>query len=840
MSTQILIKRSTTAGSVPSTSDIATGELAINTVDKRVFTNNQGTIVELGTYPSTQAVAGNATVGGTLGVTGATTLSSGSVTGNWSVTGTLTVSTPTNTTDAARKDYVDSADALKVSKAGDSMTGELAMGSNKITGLATPTSSTDAATKGYVDAEVSAILDSAPAALDTLNELAAAINDDANFAGTVTAALATKLPLAGGTMTGNIVMGANKVTSTATPTTADDLSRKGYVDAQNALKVAKAGDTMTGNLVMGTNKVTTTANPTADDDLTRKGYVDGILGSATSAATSASEAAASATAAANSATASATSANTATTQASAASTSATNAATSATNAGNSATSASNSATAAASSATAAAASAANAASAYDSFDDRYLGSKVSDPSVDNDGNALVTGALYYNSTSGEMRVYDGSLWIAASSASIETMEKFKFTATSGQTVFSGSDDSSRTLSLIAGVEIVTLNGIVLEADTDYTATNSAITLATGATADDELNVYAFGNFQVADTVSKSLGGTFTGAVTMGGGLTVDNSVNISTNSGYASLEMGGIDGAYIDLKAPFSEDYNGRLQWIEGGNGELRLAHNSSTASTTFLTNNTERMRIDSNGNVGIGTSSPSKALDVSGAIKFGASTERSILSGNANYVYIGQTNSGTENPESASDYFFGINPRMGADRRLDIESRTADGSGAIVFKTGSGSYSTGAPERMRIDSAGRVTMPYQPAFMSYNPVTSNTTYNAGDFISADMTATLFNVGNCHSSSTGRFTAPVNGSYVFSMNLFNNTTSDNRRIRLYKNGVGITGGWGQGQFSAGGQAACSTVVYLSAGDYIELGCVYDSTTLYQDVNHSTFSGYLIG
>lgn len=51
--------------------------------------------------------------------------------------------------------------------------------------------------------------------------------------------------------------------------------------------------------------------------------------------------------------------------------------------------------------------------AYDSFDDRYLGAKTSNPSVDNDGNALVAGALYYNTTVPEMRLYTGSAWVAA-------------------------------------------------------------------------------------------------------------------------------------------------------------------------------------------------------------------------------------------------------------------------------------------------------------------------------------------------------------------------------------------------------------------------------------------
>jgi hypothetical protein len=50
---------------------------------------------------------------------------------------------------------------------------------------------------------------------------------------------------------------------------------------------------------------------------------------------------------------------------------------------------------------------------YDSFDDRYLGAKASDPALDNDGNALLTGALYFNTTSSEMRVWSGSAWLAS-------------------------------------------------------------------------------------------------------------------------------------------------------------------------------------------------------------------------------------------------------------------------------------------------------------------------------------------------------------------------------------------------------------------------------------------
>jgi len=61
-------------------------------------------------------------------------------------------------------------------------------------------------------------------------------------------------------------------------------------------------------------------------------------------------------------------------------------------------------------ATNAAASATSAATSYDNFDDRYLGQKSTDPTLDNDGDALLTGALYFDTTNNVMKVYSGSAW----------------------------------------------------------------------------------------------------------------------------------------------------------------------------------------------------------------------------------------------------------------------------------------------------------------------------------------------------------------------------------------------------------------------------------------------
>jgi hypothetical protein len=97
----------------------------------------------------------------------------------------------------------------------------------------------------------------------------------------------------------------------------------------------------------------------------------------------------------------------------AAPTEASNAATSASNASTSESNASSYASSAASAQSAAETARDQTLAAYDSFDDRYLGTKASDPTLDNDGNALVAGALYFNSTDGVMKVYTGSVWVAA-------------------------------------------------------------------------------------------------------------------------------------------------------------------------------------------------------------------------------------------------------------------------------------------------------------------------------------------------------------------------------------------------------------------------------------------
>jgi chemotaxis protein histidine kinase CheA len=251
----------------------------------------------------------------------------------------------------------------------------------------------------------------------------------------------------------------------------------------------------------------------------------------TNASTSATSAASSATSAASSASAASTSETNAATSETNASTSATNAATSATSAASSATTATTKASEASSSATAAAASAASAATALDNFDDRYLGAKASAPSTDNDGDPLVTGAIYFDTTDDVLNVYDGTAWVAAATAEadVQSFTDYVYTATASQTAFSGADDNANTLA-VSDFMIVTRNGIRLTKGVGYTVASNTVTLTTAAALNDIITITVFEPIataiaQVVQDTTPQLGGTLDA-----NGNTIDMGTNIITDT----------------------------------------------------------------------------------------------------------------------------------------------------------------------------------------------------------------------------------------------------------------------------------------------------------------------
>jgi hypothetical protein len=287
-----------------------------------------------------------------------------------------------------------------------------------------------------------------------------------NTTGTVVIATAVQT-LTNKTLTSPTISGSPVITGLSSAgMSASSATPKDYVDS--ILGSATAASTSAASAATSATSAATSATSAAASAVASASSATASATSATAAATSATSAAASATAAttsatsaAASATSAATSATSAAASATAAATSATSAAASATTAANSvatiagyATSSANSATAAATSAASAATSATSAAASYDAFDDRYLGSKTSDPTLDNDGNALITGALYFNSVISAMKVYNGSSWDLVAPDTSNFIQKTVLTAKGAILAASGASTPSE-------LTVATTNGYVL-------------------------------------------------------------------------------------------------------------------------------------------------------------------------------------------------------------------------------------------------------------------------------------------------------------------------------------------------------------------------------------------
>jgi hypothetical protein len=368
-----------------------------------------------------------------------------------------------------------------------------------------------------------------------------------------------------------------------------------------------------------------------------------------------------------------------------------------------------------------------------------------------------------------------------------SLDHYYYTATAGQTVFSGADDNSNTLSFLDGNIIVYLNGVILEETNDYTTSGgNTVTLTTGATVDDELNIIVFKHFTLADTVPTG-GGAFTGNVDFGAGIDVTGNitvtgtvdgvdvgqfksdydshnhdsryVNVTGDTMTGNLTVDGTvtaDGLTVDgnvaltgdeQELKFHSDYSvgntdrAKIKTIGAGGGS---GYGGDLAFYTKSPTNiySERMRIDSSGNVGIGRTPTSDKLEIDGSgIKLTDTPSGSglkmynssshlvrIVRDNNDLVFgaSGDSN-GTERMRIDSSGKVGIGTSSPT-RELSLEKSTdhaimsitsgtsnvagvvfgdtADDDRGYVIYNNSGEYlyfGTNASERMRIDSSGNL-----------------------------------------------------------------------------------------------------------------------------------------
>jgi hypothetical protein len=119
--------------------------------------------------------------------------------------------------------------------------------------------------------------------------------------------------------------------------------------------------------------------------------------------------------------------------------------------------------------------------------------------------SLDVGDLYYDTATDAMKVYGSSGWQNAGSSVNGTSQRYNYTATSGQTTFTGSDNNGNTLTYDAGYIDVYLNGVKLLNGTDVTVTSgSSVVLASGATTGDVVDIVAYGTFSVASLNADNL------------------------------------------------------------------------------------------------------------------------------------------------------------------------------------------------------------------------------------------------------------------------------------------------------------------------------------------------
>ena len=286
--------------------------------------------------------------------------------------------------------------------------------SAKWTLLVDAASATTSATNAANSATAAA---SSASAASTSASNAATSASNASTSATNAASSATSAAASASSVTSGVTTASEWATKTTGLVSSTDYSAKAW-------SIGGTGVTDTASRGAAKEWAVKTSGTVDGTDYSAKYYAQQTVSSASAAASSASAASSSASAASTSASNASSSASSASTSASNASTSATNAANSASTATTQATNAASSASAAATSASNAATSASNAASSastastaatnaaasFDSFDDRYLGAKSSAPSVDNDGNALLTGAIYWNTTGNQLYIWTGSAW----------------------------------------------------------------------------------------------------------------------------------------------------------------------------------------------------------------------------------------------------------------------------------------------------------------------------------------------------------------------------------------------------------------------------------------------
>jgi len=321
--------------------------------------------------------------------------------------------------------------------------------------------------------------------------------------------------------------------------------------------------------------------------------------------------------------------------------------------------------------------------------------------------------------------------------------KHTYTATANQTSFSGAGTEGATLSYTDSTFVdVYQNGVKL-GEADYTATSgTAIVLGTGATLTDIVEIVVYDVFSVADTVSKSAGGTFDGNVTMGGTITATGNADFNGDldvDGTTNLDVVDIDGTVNIATTALVTGVltaNGGVVFNEGSaDVDLRVESNAS-ANALFVDGGANR--------VGIGTATPSNPLTVV------TSTDGSGVSGDNVFAAL------IHNAEATNDASKGLLIKAGtttADQAFDVQDH--DGSNQYFRILGNGDVCISRTASL---SNGRVSVDFSSAADNGFCINDTASGNGAAFI------------NFHTGGTSRGAITNNNNSAVAYN----TSSDYR------------------------------------------------------------------
>jgi hypothetical protein len=204
---------------------------------------------------------------------------------------------------------------------------------------------------------------------------------------------------------------------------------------------------------------------------------------------------------------------------------------------------------------------------------------------------------------------------------------------------------------------------------------------------------------------------------------------------------------------------------IGGGNSGYNSATaiTFNTSSNTTTRTGTERMRVNSAGNVGIGNSLPLGRLTISNAA--GTNAPSTVTAANT-YLQLGSDDYGpSNNGKFMIGFGFTDATNTNSPAYIGYEEATTSGDtyGDLTFYTRSVVTDTAPTERMRIDSTGAVTMPYQPAFSVNNAPTTQANIAINTVVTITWAGERFDQNADFDLGANSFTAPVTGKYQFNL-----------------------------------------------------------------------------